>query len=238
LLPLPKVSCDQKEKVHVSEPDFLAMLRACDTARLPDPKIHRGVDPADWWRAILLTAWVTGARIESILKLRWVDVDFDTGRVLSRAADLKQRKDTRPEIAGALPHLLKIRAHDSRLLPWNHHKRTLYKQFYAIQQAAGIDLPCPHEGEPGHVCGDSCHLYGFHAFRYAHARFNYEIPELQNQMGHACASTTDHYRRWAKRQAPEYGAYLPDGLDGNQGAKQRKNGGTDSGKPSLRVVGA
>ena len=124
-------------------------------------------------------------------------------------------------------------------LPWNHHKRTLYTEFYRIQKAAGVDLPCPNEETPGHVCGGSCHRYGFHAFRYAHARFNYANPELQGQMGHATAATTDHYRRWAERQTAQYGAYLPAALDGgNPAGEQRKNGGKESGKPPFRVVGA
>ena len=86
-----------------------------------------------------------------------------------------------------------------------------------------------------HACGDGCHYYGFHAFRYAHARFNYAAPELQNQMGHASSATTDHYRRWAERQVADYEPYMPPALtDG----KQRENSGKDSGKPILRVVGA
>ncbi|MHC4181410.1 MAG: hypothetical protein ACYSWU_28255, partial [Planctomycetota bacterium] len=71
--PLPKVISDQREKPHVEEPHFLAMLKACDVATLPDPRIHDGVDPGDWWRALLVTCWVTGARIEAILHLRWED---------------------------------------------------------------------------------------------------------------------------------------------------------------------
>jgi hypothetical protein len=92
---------------------------------------------------------------------------------------------------------------------------------------------------PGHICGDGCTFYGFYAFRYAHARFNYANPELQNQMGHACAVTTDHYRRWGQRQMAEYDAYMPAALEGGQAAaNQRENSGDDSEKPVLRVVSA
>lgn len=28
-------------------------------------------------------------------------------------------------------------------------------------------------------------------------------------MGHACAATTEHYRKWAKRQLAEYDANVP-----------------------------
>lgn len=239
--PLPRVACDQREKRHVTEPHFLAMLKHCDAATRPDLRIHEGLPleatVGDWWRALLVTLWVTGGRIDAVLRLRWEDVDFEAGRVLSKAADLKQRKDTRPEISGALPYLVKIRGTDPRLLPWNHTRRTLYPSLQAIQRAAGIKLPCPQEGQPGHACSPTCHVYGFHAFRYAHARFNYANPELQNQMGHACATTTDHYRRWGERQIAEYGAYLPAGLDGGkEAAEQREKRGKDGGRPRLRVV--
>ena len=122
--------------------------------------------------------------------------------------------------------LEKIAGTDGRLLPWNHDKRHLYDEFARIQKAAEINLPCPDEGDEKHTCTESCHLYGFHGFRYAHARYNYQNPDLQNQMGHACAATTEHYRKWAKRQLAEYDAYVPE--------LEKEAGG---GKPRLRIVG-
>ncbi len=234
---LPKVAADEVEKVHVTEEHFQAMLRTCHVATKPAPKLHQclpeNVTPGDWWQALFVTCWVTGARIESVLRLRWENVDYKTGRVLARAADLKGRKDSRPEIRAALPYLEKIAGADGRLLPWNHNKRSLYAEFYRIQKAAGIHLPCPKEGEEGHECNDCCHTYGFHAFRYAHARLNWANPQLQNQMGHACAATTEHYRKWAERQLAEYNAYVPD-LEGGR----RGNGGEDGGESRLRVFTA
>ena len=239
---LPKVAADETEKVHVTEEHFLAMLKACHVATKPAPELHEcfpeGSTPGDWWQALLVTCWVTGARIESVLRFRWENVDFATGRVLARAADLKQRKDARPEIAAALPYLQKIAGSDARLLPWNHNKRTIYTEFYKIQKAAGIHLPCPKKGEKGHECNDTCHTYGFHAFRYAHARLNYENPGLQNQMGHATAATTEHYKRWAGRQLAEYGAYVPEKLTENEDQERRGNGGDDGGETRLRLFTA
>ena len=233
---IPRIATDDREKPHVTEEHFLAIMGSVDTAQRPSRDLHEtlpeDVTAGDWWRALLMTCWVTGARIDAVLHMRWEDLDFETGRVLSRAADLKQRKDTRPEIRGALPYLLKIRGYDPRLLPWNHHKRNLYVEFERIQKAAGINLPCPDEGQPGHTCSDSCHTYGFHGFRYAHARYNYQNPDLQNQMGHACPATTEHYRKWAKRQLADYNAYVPDVPE-----KQQQNDNKDSNKPKFRVVG-
>lgn len=178
-------------------------------------------------------------RIESILRLRWADLDEASGRILARAGTTKQRADYRPDVRGALPYLEKIRGTDPRLLPWNHAERTLYRVFARIQRKAGIELPCRDADTAGHGCNQWCHVYGFHAFRYAHARLNYAHPQLQNQMGHACRATTDHYRRWAERQMAGYDAYMPAGLDsGKEAAGQRENGGKDSGNPGLRVVSA
>jgi integrase len=151
----------------------------------------------------------------------------------------EQRKDTRPEIAAALPDLQRIAGDDPRLLPWNHHKRTLYVEFYRIQRAAGIHLVCPKAGEKGHECNETCHTYGFHAFRYAHARLNYEPSQLQNQMGHASAATTEHYKRWAAREVVEYGAYSPEKLaEREEPPERRKNSGKDDGKPRVRLLTA
>jgi integrase len=239
---MPKIAFDEPEKVHVTEEHFLALLDACSIAKKPAPALHscfpEGATPEAWWQALLVTCWVTGARIDSILRFRWENVDFDTGRVLARAADLKQRKDSRPEIAAALPYLEKIAGSDPRLFPWNHDNRTLYLEFYRIQKEAGIHLPCAKAAQEGHVCNTTCHTYGFHAFRYAHARLNYQNPGLQNQMGHATATTTEHYKRWAGRQLAEYGAYVPKRLAGEVTAEQQQNDNKDSNKPRLRIFTA
>lgn len=121
---------------------------------------------------------------------------------------------------------------------WNHNKRTLYTECYRIQKEAGIHLPCAKASQEGHVCNQTCHTYGFHAFRYAHARLNYQNPGLQNQMGHATSATTEHYKRWAGRQLAEYGAYVPDRLVSEDERKQRENSGKDDGKPKLRLFTA
>lgn len=239
---MPVVRCDKREKPHVTEEHFVAIMDAAENATLPDMRLHQlpqGCTPGDWWRALFATAWATGARIDAILKFRWEDLDEATGRILSRARTTKQRTDSRPDIRGALPWLEKVCGSDPRLLPWNHAERTLYREFLRIQEAAGISLPCLDMDNPGHECNEWCHVYGFHAFRYAHARLNYQNPQLQNQMGHACQATTEHYRKWAERQLAGYEAYMPAALTGeNGGRKQRENSGNDNGKPRLRVVSA
>ena len=91
-----------------------------------------------------------------------------------------------------------------------------------IQEAAGINVPCPDAGKASHKCSDSCHLYGFHGFRYAHARYNYQNPDLQNQMGHACPATPNTIGSGPSDNWPSNDAYVPDM------GEQRKNGKTNS----------
>jgi len=81
-----------------------------------------------------------------------------------------------------------------------------------------------------HKCTDSCHLYGFHGVRYANARYNYQHPDIQNQMGHVCAAQTEHYRKWAKWQLAEYDAYVPNLEEAPRSTGRHRN-------PRLRVVG-
>jgi len=108
----------------------------------PRPPARQGgsgqhVPAAGQWRALLLTLWVTGARMESVLRLRWHDVDWPAGRVLSRAPDLKQRKDTRPDIRRALLCPARIRGGDPGLLPWNDNRRTLSPPLVPRDSAGG-----------------------------------------------------------------------------------------------------
>lgn len=242
---MPEILGDKREKLHVTEDHFALIMKAADVATFPDMTIHDlppKATPGDWWRALFATAWVTGARISAILELRWPDLDWDSGRIRSRAATTKQRRDARPDIKAALPYLEKICGGDPRLLPWNHAARTLYREFRRIQESVKdddgnrlIELACQDSDNEDHTCNEWCHVYGFHAFRYAHARVNWANPQLQNQMGHACRATTEHYRQWAERQFTEYGATLPE-IEHEQ--QQQQNGNNDSNKPRLRVFSA
>jgi integrase len=59
-----------------------------------------------WWRALLLVAYTTGARLNEIIHLTWSDADFDTGRL--RVA----RKDATELLVAWEP-----KDHEERLLP-------------------------------------------------------------------------------------------------------------------------
>ncbi len=122
---------------------------------------------------------------------------------LSRAGDNKGKRDQRHNItpvAGLLAELYSVRKpNDPRVFPWNHTVRTLDREFHRIQRAAEIHLPC--RGDYEHA--PTCHVYGFHSFRYGFAQYNFEHlsrEQLQEQMGHRSATTTDGCIDHAKRQ--------------------------------------
>ena len=79
-----------KLATYVTPEHFAAIYQACDAAELPE---RQGYTAADWWRGLLMTAYMTGWRIGSLLALRWEDVEPGRGTALSRAADNKGRRD-------------------------------------------------------------------------------------------------------------------------------------------------
>ena len=139
------------DKRFITEEHFDTIMEACDVATLPDPRIHEGVAPALWWRALLATAWVTRLRIGELLGLRWEDVDLERGTLWSRARNNnKGKRDTRHSMGGAVELLRQLPQTDPRVFPWNHHARTLWAKFAMIQQAGRDRLALLPEGrQPG-----------------------------------------------------------------------------------------
>jgi integrase len=135
-------------------------------------------------------------RKSALLSLLWEDVDLKAGVALSRYANNKRKRDHRHSITGAASRLAELYAvrkpDDPRVFPWNDSERTVDHALHEIQRAAGIALTCREDRE----LSPTCHVYGFHAFRYAHATYNFgRAPnrELQQQMGHALFTTTERY---------------------------------------------
>jgi integrase len=211
---MPKVQGFGSEKRFVSIEHFEALMTALETEGVVKrPRSAKaGFAPEDWWRALLVTLWVTGMRIGSVLALRWEDVDLDAGTALSRAKHNKAKKDQRIDLAPAVELLRKLKGFDPRVFPWDVDRSALYTQFERLQVAAGIHLPCT--GEHEHT--GRCHVYGFHDFRRAHATYNYgrvTDRELQTQMGHSTFATTQRYIKFAEQQAKKaYNAHVPASL--------------------------
>ena len=162
---------------------------ACDLATMPkfDGQTYT---PAQWWKAIVVTAYMTGLRINELLAIRREDIDHERGVLVTRAADNKGKRDeVIPLHPVVLEHLKVLESEDRFPLRWPHDPRTLWVEFGRIQQKVGIHLNCPDE----HKHTPACHVYGFHEFRRAFATVNAPRlkPEvLQRLMRHKSYQTT------------------------------------------------
>ena len=152
----------QKLPTYVTPEDFAAIYEACDKAVRPADQPYSA---ADWWKALLVFTYMTGWRVSEPLALRWDDLSLDKGTAITRYGDNKGRRD---DVASLHPvvveHLRRIAdgAIDCPLVfYWPHHERTLWLDFHAIQETAGVHLPC----RENHIHTPACHVYGFHDLR-------------------------------------------------------------------------
>jgi integrase len=180
-----------KLAVYVTPEHFAKLYQACDSARWPERQPYA---PADWWRGLLVMAYMTGWRIGSLLALRWEDVDAKTGTALSRHDDNKGKRDQKiPIHPVVVEHLAKLSSFGAFVFPWNNARRSLFDEFNRIQAAAGVKP----EGSKAH--------YGFHDLRRAFATMNAATltPDaLQHLMQHRDYQTTQRYINMARQLNP------------------------------------
>jgi integrase len=200
---------------YVAPEHFAAIYQACDSARMPE---GFPFTPGDWWRALLITAYMTGWRIGELLALRREDLDLDGGYATTWAEDNKGRRDEKVMLHSVvIEHLRKLACFHVQALPWDHHERTLYDEFARIQEAAGIHLPCREEHEHTRFC----HVYGIHDKRRAFATMNADRmtgDALQQLMRHKSYATTQRYINMARQMDKAVESlHVPDVLRGKAG---------------------
>jgi integrase len=182
---------DDKVVRFVTAEHFADIYGACGVAVMPNAQYSS----ADWWRALLVTGYMTGWRIDELLSLRWEDVDLESGRALLRAEDTKgKRHEELPLHQIILDHIRKLPSFGREVFAWADGYKDLWDQFHAIQEAAGIAIPCYDARE--HECTPSCHRYGFHDLRRAFATQNalhLTGDALQKLMRHKSYATTQRY---------------------------------------------
>jgi integrase len=198
---------------YITPEHFAAVYNACDSARMPERLT--GYAPADWWRGLLVTAYMTGWRIGDLLGLRRDDLDLEAGYAVTRFEDNKGKRDDRVKLQlVVVDHLKKLPGFTPTVFPWNHNERTLWDEFARIQRAAGINLPCPERH--GHT--PACHVYGFHDLRRAFATMNADritADALQGLMRHKSYLTTKVYIAMARQLDEAVNKlYVPDVLKG------------------------
>lgn len=176
---------------YVTPEHFAKLYQQCDSARWPD---EQPFTPGDWWRGLLMTAFMTGWRIGSLMALRWQDVDLEAGTALSRAADNKGKRDQlTPLHPTVIQHLRRLKSFGQLVFPWNHTHRALFDEFIDLQRQAKVQAV----GPKGH--------YGFHDLRRAFATMNagtLSPDALQALMQHKDYQTTQRYINMARQLNP------------------------------------
>ncbi len=201
----------RKLVTYVTPEHFAAIYAACDRAERPGGIPN--VTAPDWWRALLVFAYMTGWRISEILALRRDDLDLEEGVAITRASDNKGKRDEAVKLHPAVvEHLKKVVTFGPLVFPYPHYKTTLYEDFAAIQETAGVKLRCSEQHEHTRFC----HVYGFHDFRRAFATMNAArlTPDaLQALMRHKSYSTTQLYISMARQMDEAVQAlHVPDVL--------------------------
>ena len=184
-------SDEKRQPSYISQDEFQEMYKAA--AEMTTPKIP-GVDPADYWRALITFLYLTGWRIGSSLALRWDQIEeTDQGVVVySPAEQNKGKRDVQiilhPEV---VRHLTPLReAKSATVFPYVEFSWQI-RQFYLLQERAAIEPRFKREGQ----------WYGFHDFRRGFATnnvANLNTMELMQAMQHRDLATTQKYIRMAE----------------------------------------
>jgi integrase len=171
----------ERDPTFVSQEQFELLYRACNAAVRP---VVSNVDTADWWRAFLVFASMTGWRVGEILKLTRDDLDLKNGYAITRAKDNKGKKTVKvPLHPIVVEHLEQIKGFTAEVFSWPHEETAIYDQLHLIQDKAGVTKQCTKD----HEHTDSCKYFGFHDFRRGFASINagnLSASELQSMMRH------------------------------------------------------
>jgi integrase len=180
---------ERKKLATFVSPEVFAQIYAI-AGKAVEPDGHTA---GDWWRALLVTAYMTGWRIGSLLALRWADVDLEAGTALSRAEDNKGGRDQLIDLHPlAVEHLKKLKGFKLLVFNWPNDRRGLYEEWHRLQGLAEV---VREDGRP----------YGFHDLRRAFATMNADrltADALQLLMQHKDYQTTQRYINMARQAKP------------------------------------
>jgi integrase len=190
----------KKLAIYVPPEHFAQLYQACENARLPQDLPYPA---ADWWRGLLVTAYMTGWRITALLSFRRADANLEDGTAFSQADDNKGKRDQKIALHPlVIEHLQRVPGFDPVFFPWNYRKATLFNEFARIQRKASIK---PERGKDH---------YTFHDLRRAFATMNagrLTADALQHLMQHKDYQTTQRYISMARQLKPAaQNLFVPD----------------------------
>ena len=131
-IPLPRI---------ISPRELAAVYGACDVAKYP---VARGViQPADWWRALIVLAYNTGLRRRTLFEMKWCHVDLNAKTARLPPHTLKSRRWHVIHLNRAcIDHLAKITTTPGEhVFQWPHGGSLFDVTFRQIQREAGILEP-------------------------------------------------------------------------------------------------
>lgn len=148
-----------------------------------EPGRLSGIPAADWWRALLLAVWYSGARIGACVAVETRDVLLDRGGFYARAEHQKQHADQFFLVGqDAISAFRSI--YDSarrEMWPWPYRRETLFRAFRRICQRAGVQLG----RGPGSL---------FHRIRKSTASYmKAGGGDPTSHLGHSCSKVTLRY---------------------------------------------
>ncbi len=190
----------KKLPTYMPPDHFAKVYQACEAAaRWPEGLAY---SPGEWWRALLMTAYMTGWRIGQLMALRRDEVDLDAGTAFGRAEDNKGKRDVQIVLHPVvIDHLRRLPGFAPVFFPWNHARRRIFEEFGRVQRAAGV--------KP-----DRKVRYGFHDLRRAFATMNADrltADALQAMMQHQDYQTTQRYINMARQMKPAaHNLFVPD----------------------------
>jgi len=121
---------------NIDDETLNAIYRAADTAEYP---VLPQILPAQWWRALLVTALTTGFRRAGLLGLRWDGIDPVAAEIrIDAEVDKCDADRCKPLHPIAWRHLEPIRNGRPLVFSWPHAAKTFYRQWHRIQAAAGL----------------------------------------------------------------------------------------------------
>ncbi len=173
----------QRDPEFVDDATFAKLYESCDKMTRPAAKHY---EPAEWWRALITFAYLTGWRIGEILELKRDDLDFEAGTAFVSAEHTKGGRDARIRLPQAVLDQLKmIIGFEPLVFAWPHNERLLWVEFAKLKEAAEVEFSG-----------------AFHRFRFGFANANVDsLPEdlLQHLMRHRDRQTTRRYVNQVER---------------------------------------